>query len=109
MFSWIKVLGSRIRGWVSIRHVDEDFSEELATHLEMLTQENIRRGMTPEQARRAARVRLGGLTQLRETHRELHGLPAVDTIVKDAFYGFRIIQKDFVFTAARLLLLALGI
>jgi hypothetical protein len=44
MFGWMRVLGARIRGWLSIRRVDEDFSQELQQHLEMLTEENLRQG-----------------------------------------------------------------
>jgi len=69
MPDWLRVLTSRIHGWFTIRRVDEDFREELEAHLGLLTEENIRRGMTSEEAHRAARLRLGGSTQLRETHR----------------------------------------
>jgi len=75
MFDCLRVIASRIRGYFTLRRLDDDFQQELDSHLALLTEENIRGGLTPEEARRAARVRLGGLAQLRETHRELHGLP----------------------------------
>ena len=58
-----------------MRSDNGDFEEELRAHLEMLAEENVRRGMTPDEARRAARVRFGGVAQLQENHRELRGLP----------------------------------
>ena len=48
----MRVLASRIDGWFSKRTVDEEISQELSEHLEMLTEENVRRGMTGEEARR---------------------------------------------------------
>ncbi len=74
MLTWIRTLASRIRTWLSPGGVDQDFANELDSHLDMLTDENIRRGMPPEEASRAARIKLGGVTQLKETNRELHSL-----------------------------------
>ena len=109
MLDKLRILASRVRGLVARRRFDQDFEQELDTHLALLTEENIRRGLTPDEARRAARVRLGGVTQLRETHRELHGFPWIETFLQDVRYALRTLGRTKWISMAAITTLALGI
>ena len=109
MLTWLRVQGSRIYGFVRRRHAEEDFDRELHFHLTMLAEENVRRGMKPEDAWRAARLRLGGSAQIQESHRDLRGLPAVDRVIADVRYALRTLRRSPGFTVVSILSLTLGI
>jgi putative ABC transport system permease protein len=88
---------------------ERDLDDELASHLEMHIADNIRAGMTPEAARRAALVRLGGVEQAKELYRERRRPPFVDMIAQDARLALRMMRRTPGLTAAALLVLGLGI
>lgn len=91
------------------RRLDADLNAELASHLEFAIEENLERGMTPEEARRAALASLGGITQARERHREARGLMTFDILLQDLKYMLRTLNRDRSFAAVAILILALGI
>jgi putative ABC transport system permease protein len=87
-------LVARFREFVRPAAGDDDFDQELATHLSMAEEDKVRRGMSPAEARREARLELGGVTQLREAAREARGLPWLETFWLDGKLGVRMLRKS---------------
>ena len=109
MFGALREHWARLRAFFTSRELDREFDEELQSHLAMLTEDHIARGMTPDAARRAALIRVGALTPLREQHRENRGLHAIETLLQDLRLAARLLVKQRGFTAAVVSALALGI
>ena len=74
---------ARFAGFLSGARRDADFSAELAAHLQLHIDDNLRSGLTPAEARRDALLKLGGLEQVKEQTRDRRGLPGVDMLGRD--------------------------
>jgi predicted permease len=109
MLTLLRETTARTRAFFRVGDLDRDFDQELESHLEMLAEDNVRGGMTPEQARRAALIRLGGLESTRQKHRDARGLPALESVLQDLRYAFRTLRRDAGFTTFAILILACGI
>ncbi|MBV8513733.1 MAG: ABC transporter permease, partial [Acidobacteria bacterium] len=104
VFLW-RLLGSFGRRHSSRRELNTELSE----HLQLLTEDNIRRGMSLEDASAAARRQFGGMEQAKEAYCDQRSLPVVETLLQDSKFTLRGFKREPVFALVAILTLALGI
>ena len=105
----LRALWMRLRGLFGNGRNDEDFAAELESHVALHTEDGIRAGLSPEEARRQALIRLGGMEQTRQAYRERRGLPWLETLARDFAYSLRRLGKHPAVTAIAILSIGLGI
>jgi putative ABC transport system permease protein len=91
------------------RTLERELEEEILAHFEQAEIDALAAGMTPEEARRAARRSFGGIEQMKEEHRDRRSFPWIENLVRDFRYGLAALTRDPGFAAIVVGLLALGI
>lgn len=88
---------------------ERELADEIESHLQMHTDDNIRAGMSPQEARRVAVMKLGGIDQTKEAYRDRATIPFLESLVQDLRFTLRQLRKNPAFTVTATAMVALGI
>jgi predicted permease len=105
----LRALWLRLRGVFGSERANRDFGAELESHVAMDIEDGMRAGLSREDARRRALIKLGGLEQAKIVHRERRGLPVLEAVGRDVAYGARVLRKNPGFAIVPILIIAIGI
>ena len=100
---------ARVHSFFHKPPLDAELEAEIAMHIELAIEENLKRGLTASEARRQALVRFGGMDLVKDQQREARGLMQLDILLQDCRYTVRTLSHDRGFTLVAILILALGI
>src|SRR5689334_18765718 len=96
--NWLWQMLQRLRSSFTHAQMDRELDAEMESHLAMAIEENMKRGMSKQEAWRQARIRFGGLEQAKQQQREARGFQGVDILWLDLRYTFRTMRRDLLFT-----------
>jgi predicted permease len=104
----LRALLRRLAGLIPSERRERELADEIESHVQMHVEDNIRSGMAPDQARRGAILKLGGVEPTKEAWRDRSTIPVLEHLVQDSRYAFRQLRQHVGFTATAILTLALG-
>ena len=99
----------RLKGLFTKTARERDLTDELESHLQMHIDDNICAGMSPQEARRVAVMKLGGVDQTKEAYRDRAGIPFLESAAQDLRFTLRQLRKNPAFTVTAMMMVALGI
>ena len=105
----LRILLARLAALVGSRRLDREIDDEISSHLAEATADYVQQGLSPDEARRAAQRRFGGVTQTKEVYRQVRSFMWLEEVPRDMRYALRALRRAPTFTATAVATLALAI